>query len=445
MKFFISYSHDDSKWVYHFRGKLREHDSHDIWIDKNIPLGADWWNEILNEIEKCECLIYILTPNSVTSKYCRAEVNYALALNKPILPIMLEKCRYPRNLKRVEYKSMVDYGTLEDLLNDVEQGLQYFVKNSDKYQPKTTPRPAYPEELSWRGLPITNFSVPTENLKCITRDKTVAEAHNILLGVNFRYRHLLITETGETDSELLGMISLRQMIKLRQKGVINLPNQLVSDAMDVYNPPINSTNPSFVCIYQDDTLEEALKKAFLRRLAKAPGAGHYFYFSAIPIIDDDHKPIGIISFKDILREMDQGILPIPDVTVGKCMRLRQEIYASTESMNPNDIRPDIGATGQRDVPVVDTNKPNRLLGYVPDHRLLDNLNGKKTMGDIMVPPNHLKCQKESTSLARMLKDYLPGEVATLYYSLPVVEEHPKFYKLLGLIGYRDIFQALLDS
>jgi len=69
MKLFVSYSRDDKQWVY------------------------DFWRSIRERLrEEADCFIMVLTPRSLESIYCMAELDYALALNKPILPLMLKPC-----------------------------------------------------------------------------------------------------------------------------------------------------------------------------------------------------------------------------------------------------------------------------------------------------------------------------------------------------------------
>ncbi len=96
MKLFISYSHDDKAYVKTLAAALESEDvKHQVWMDRNLFGGQEWWEAILNEIEKCDCFICILTPYSVNSIYCNIELKYAVDLNKPILPLMLKLCELP--------------------------------------------------------------------------------------------------------------------------------------------------------------------------------------------------------------------------------------------------------------------------------------------------------------------------------------------------------------
>ncbi len=108
MKLFFSYSHDDKSYVRELSESIRKTLDHDIWLDKKLAGGQKWWNEILDQIEKCDVFIYILSPLSVSSIFCVAEYTYALALNKPFLPIELKKCVIPSSLNAIQYIEIND-------------------------------------------------------------------------------------------------------------------------------------------------------------------------------------------------------------------------------------------------------------------------------------------------------------------------------------------------
>jgi len=80
-KLFISYSHDDGDWTGDLWRALRDEMDYDAWIDQRIVPATDWWATVLENIETCDCFIYVMTPKAIESIYCQAEVAYALALN----------------------------------------------------------------------------------------------------------------------------------------------------------------------------------------------------------------------------------------------------------------------------------------------------------------------------------------------------------------------------
>src|SRR5258708_5019833 len=64
---------------------------HSVWFDREITGAYLWWDKILQEILRCDLFVYALTPEVLDSKACEAELHYAQALEKRILPIMLIK------------------------------------------------------------------------------------------------------------------------------------------------------------------------------------------------------------------------------------------------------------------------------------------------------------------------------------------------------------------
>lgn len=146
-RLFISYSRDDKAWVGELYRALRE--DYDAWMDRRIIAAADWWETILAEIEGCDCFIYVMTPKSTESIYCRAELNYALALNKPILPLMLKSCTLPDalNQRRVQFQTIDDRMSLDRVTGIISRSLVNILQEqvNGKFQPKTAAHPAEPQ------------------------------------------------------------------------------------------------------------------------------------------------------------------------------------------------------------------------------------------------------------------------------------------------------------
>ena len=86
---FISYGRKESKV---FATKL--HDTFvgkglEVWFDQNdIPLGIDFQDQIDEGIIKADNFIFIITPHSLKSEYCRRELVLALKYKKRIIPIL---------------------------------------------------------------------------------------------------------------------------------------------------------------------------------------------------------------------------------------------------------------------------------------------------------------------------------------------------------------------
>jgi WD40 repeat protein len=86
---FISYGRADSKA---FAAKLNRRLvelGFTVWFDfDDIPLGVDYQKQIDDGIEKSDNFLFLISPHSVNSPYCRLEIERALKHNKRIIPIL---------------------------------------------------------------------------------------------------------------------------------------------------------------------------------------------------------------------------------------------------------------------------------------------------------------------------------------------------------------------
>ncbi len=88
---FISYSRKDSKFVRRLFDAL-EKQERDVWVDwEDIPLTADWWNEICTGIEAAHTFVFVISPDSIASPVCNLEVAHALQHNKRLVPVVRQE------------------------------------------------------------------------------------------------------------------------------------------------------------------------------------------------------------------------------------------------------------------------------------------------------------------------------------------------------------------
>jgi hypothetical protein len=85
---FVSYSRQNEAVVQSLVGSLRAF-GHDVWFDRLLAGGQPWWDEILRKIQGGEVFLFALAPDSLNSEACRRELSYAVALGKPILPVLV--------------------------------------------------------------------------------------------------------------------------------------------------------------------------------------------------------------------------------------------------------------------------------------------------------------------------------------------------------------------
>jgi serine/threonine kinase PknH len=88
MGLFVSYSSQDRSAIEPLTTALRRA-RQQVWFDEDLGGGQAWWNEILEQIRSCEVFIFALSNHSLESKPCHAELRYAQALQRPILPVRI--------------------------------------------------------------------------------------------------------------------------------------------------------------------------------------------------------------------------------------------------------------------------------------------------------------------------------------------------------------------
>lgn len=120
MRLFISYARIDRPYCEQIVDTL---DVHEIWYDKRVHVGKNWWNEILEQLHRCEGFVYLLSPESVKSQYCQQEFAIAQSLGKYIFPVLIHN-RTPLTgpLKDIQYVDLSKGLTFEgvtQLLNAI--------------------------------------------------------------------------------------------------------------------------------------------------------------------------------------------------------------------------------------------------------------------------------------------------------------------------------------
>ena len=82
------------------------------WTHVNdLSSGADFHETIKKGVEGADNLIFLITKESLQSDYCMEELQYAISLNKRIIPLRLEKINesdFPSTLKDIQYIDFTD-------------------------------------------------------------------------------------------------------------------------------------------------------------------------------------------------------------------------------------------------------------------------------------------------------------------------------------------------
>lgn len=88
MHLIVSYTRSDQEAVKPLVEGLRR-TGHDVWLDRELTGGESWWASILSHIRASDALILAVSMKELESDACQREVDYARALGKPVLPVMV--------------------------------------------------------------------------------------------------------------------------------------------------------------------------------------------------------------------------------------------------------------------------------------------------------------------------------------------------------------------
>jgi formylglycine-generating enzyme required for sulfatase activity len=143
MKIFISYARVDKPLCKQIVHELQG--IHDVWYDQRLHAGEAWWDEIVSRLDWCDAFVYLLSPESVASKYCQREHALAVEAGKCIVPVLIQaRTDIPENLKHLHYanlsEGMEDMPTLLNALTLAERRLL-------TARPAARPKPAPPKSL----------------------------------------------------------------------------------------------------------------------------------------------------------------------------------------------------------------------------------------------------------------------------------------------------------
>ena len=113
MKIFVSYARVDKPYCIRIIETLH---AHDVWYDQRLYAGQDWWKEILRRLDWCEVFVYLLSPDSVASVYCRRELEIALRLKRDVIPVLINReTVLPESMQEWQYVDLCDNLTVENI------------------------------------------------------------------------------------------------------------------------------------------------------------------------------------------------------------------------------------------------------------------------------------------------------------------------------------------
>jgi hypothetical protein len=96
-------------------------------IDRTeIYAFEDWWRRIQSLIVKADTVIFVLSPDAVSSDICQKEIAFAASLNKRFAPIAcrpVDLAKVPSELSRLNFILFNDHARFERNVDQLEDAL----------------------------------------------------------------------------------------------------------------------------------------------------------------------------------------------------------------------------------------------------------------------------------------------------------------------------------
>lgn len=126
-KIFISYSRKDMAFADRLEAALKARGFEALIDRAEIYAFEDWWQRIQALIGRADTVVFLLSPDAVTSEVALKEIAYAASLNKRFAPIVcrqVEHSAVPEALRRLNFIFFDDAAQFDDSVNDLDEALQ---------------------------------------------------------------------------------------------------------------------------------------------------------------------------------------------------------------------------------------------------------------------------------------------------------------------------------
>lgn len=138
---FFSYARADRKVAIDLAQRLRA-ENISIWVDVlDIPTGTPWDDAVESALASCENFVVLLSDTSVKSQNVRDEIAEAIRRECKIVPILIERCRIPFRISRLQYvdlseSSAEEFSKLLSILGDGFSSVPHFRQAKHQSSPQ---------------------------------------------------------------------------------------------------------------------------------------------------------------------------------------------------------------------------------------------------------------------------------------------------------------------
>jgi len=170
---FVSYSHKDEPWkdrLHPHLGMLKRVGHIDVWDDRRIGSGEEWYDEIKAAMEQAAVAVCLISADYLDSDFCsKEEIPYLLERRErdgmKLIPVLVRPCLWqaipwlsPIQMIPRDGKSVAeDFAGKEDSVFTQVAGRVHEIVTDPTYQPPAPPPPKWtpPDKIDIDRLPVT--------------------------------------------------------------------------------------------------------------------------------------------------------------------------------------------------------------------------------------------------------------------------------------------------
>lgn len=131
-KYFISYSRLDIAIVKNIVSQIEYAIDREVWIDyTGIETASDFREKIINAIDSCDKVFFMLSSNSMESKFAKQVIIYAKNIGKPVVPICIDDTK-------LSGWFLFEFGQVDYVTFAINEQKEKFMKDLFRWEGKTT-------------------------------------------------------------------------------------------------------------------------------------------------------------------------------------------------------------------------------------------------------------------------------------------------------------------
>lgn len=314
LKLFISYCHQDSaaikRFITHLTPLCEERGLLDVWYDKNIMAGQDFWDEIDGHLSDRDIVCLMLSADYLASKSCKKEMQQAFSLAETkclaVIPIILSDCgwSYYDNISRK--LALPDDAKPIDSFQNVDSAWQSVVKGVEQRAISLEKM----KNLSFKS----DFESYLDDASIFTKaHSSKAELH---LSDIFIYPDLSCYKEDNTHPERVSSFDVINNFKSEDRIVIVGEDQSGKTALaKVFMRKLRDRNLIPIYIREkalQGNLELKLSSSFSEEYETNELLDNFPKDCIVPVIDDFHKSKKKDKYFEALSEYPSFILIVDD-------------------------------------------------------------------------------------------------------------------------------------